>query len=354
LEQVENDMVKLEKTLKEIESLYKTYEPETYYEFHPELKPIAKVVSPELFELDNTDHIEDYTPEEIDGTGLIMSGPVVPPKRKDYNKYICPHCHTAFASKQKLDQHLRKKKKCTDTTKETKTVTNEDTEETKTMFVCCHCSKQYSQQAGLSRHKQTCMKRFKPATQYALTDDSFELNRFGHEEVHFKRDTIFNRMKSEKYFMGGDIYGMRQVPRIADKYSRELLLTGVRTRFFQNPNNFTFYLPNVTDNYALTYHGTNAKEPVKDILLDDLIEHIVSSVVDALLDAIEDITEFNSIDKYGDEVNTHRLYKFLMNYRNNQDVTAKRYVINEVKRLLTDYKDDAKRIWKEKGLIKLF
>lgn len=356
LEQVESDMAKLEKTLKEIESLYKCFEPNTYYAFHPELKPIAKVVSPDLFELENTDQVEEYTPEEIDGTGLIMSGPVAPPKKKNYNKFICPHCHNAFASKQKLDQHLRKKKKCYgETSTEAQTVTiqsqEEEAETTKTVFVCCHCNNQYNQQAGLSRHKQTCMKRFKPTTQDALFDDCFELNRFGHEEVHFNRDGIFNRMKSEKYFMGGDINGARQVSRIADKYSRQTLVVGVKTKFFTNPYNYTFYVPNVTDTQAMTYQGANAKEKVKRLHVEDLIEHIVSSVVDALLDAIEDITEFNQIDKYGDEVNTHALYKFLIKYRNNEDVTAKRFVTNEVKRLFADYKDDIKRIWKQVELI---
>jgi hypothetical protein len=353
-------MQKYEKAYKDIENLYKTYEPETYYEFHPELKPIANVITPEGFETENTDHIKNYTPEEIDGTGLIMDPPFVPPKKTKFVRFRCPKCHIPLASQQKLDQHLRKKKKCYINQTEAKTVTiqNHDEQEakTKTVFICCHCSKQYNQQAGLSRHKQTCNKRLKVTTQTALLcakllDEGFELNRFGHEEVHFQRDVIFNRMKSDKYFMGGDITRSRQTTDVADAYSRMTIIDGVRTKFFNNPNNFTFYLPNIADTQALTYHGTNYKEQVKDIHIDDLVEHIVDSVVDALLDAIEDITDFNETDKYGDEVNTHQLYKFLIKYHNNEDVTTKRYLTNEVKRLLTDYKDDIKRIWKEKQLI---
>lgn len=357
--EVEKEMDKYEKAHKDIENLYKTFEPDTYYELHPELKPImVHVVSPVVNETDNTDHVKDYIPEEIDGTGLIMDPPFVAPKNTSVVRFRCPKCHIPLASQQKLDQHLRKKKKCYIQQTEAKIVTiqNDEQEVTKKVFVCCHCSKQYNQQAGLSRHKQTCNKRLKKTTQTALLcakfqDDGFELNSYGHEEVHFTRDGIYSRMMCEKYFLGGAMSRIRQTTDVANAYSRKTTIDGVRTKMFNNPNNFTFYLPNIADTQALTYQGPNAKEKVKTMHVNEVVEHILDSVVDSLLDAIEEITEFNEIDEYGDEVNTHHLYKFLIKYQNNEDVTTKKHLTKEVKRLLTDYKDDIKRIWKENELI---
>lgn len=350
LETVEQDMERLEKVLKDIEKLYKSYEPETYYSIHPKLNPVRHSVSTDLFK--DADEIEDYTPEEIDGSNLVWSVPVVPPKQNSYNKFVCHHCHNGFSSKQKLQQHLRRKKRCTDRPIMTKQELDE-MDFPKIKYVCNQCSKEYSNKTSLSRHKQTCTLHLKQSTQDALTDDGFVLSRFKHEKVEFGKESVLKRMMTNNYFHTGDINGARQIKTKAIKYSKLLVVEGVRNKFFRNPCNFAFYQPRVEHSKVMVYQGNRAKTKVVEIKVDELIDHMVQKVIDSLLDTIEDIRDFDTIDEDGAEVCTHELYKFLINYNNHDDddVVSKRYFTNEVKLLLTEYKDDIKQIWKHMKLI---
>ena len=347
LELAELEMERLAKVLKDIENLYKCYEPSTYYSFHTELKPVSKAVSPDLFK--DTEEIEDYTPEEIDGSNLVWSVPFVNPKQQSYSKFVCPHCHSNFASKQKLQQHLRKKKKCTDNNIITKS--NLDTDKPK--YVCNHCSKEFSQQAGLSRHKACCQLRFKQTTQDALRDNGFKINRFNGENVEFNKDSILKRMSSPNYFLSGDVNGARQLKRLTVKYSRKTVVDGIKSKFFNNPSNYSFYVSNVSRADIKVLKGKNTKMPIQEMKVADLIDHMVEKVVDSMLDAIDDIRDFDTTDDDGAEVCDHELYNFLIDYRNNadDDAVSKRYFTNEVKLLLTEYKDDIKQIWKHMNLI---
>lgn len=346
LESVESDMEKLEKVLKDIEKLYKCYEPDTYYSIHPELKSVPKNVSPDLFK--DLDEIEEYTPQEIDGSNLIWSVPVEPPKQKSYNVFVCPHCHVCLSSKQKLDQHLRKKKRCTD---ELNAIQIEIDNEHK--HVCRHCKKAFVYQSGLSRHHAVCELRFKKTTREATKNQQFKLNIFDKEKVLFDKDNVFDRMCSQKYFLNGDIDGARQLKRLADKFSRKTVVDGIRTKFFNNPSNYTFFIPNVAREGIKVFNGDRVKTKVTEIKVEELIDHMVTKVIDSLLDTIEDIRDFDVETDDGEEVCTHDLYKFLISYSNNNDddVVSKKYFTHQVKLLLSEYKDDIKQIWKHMKLI---
>jgi uncharacterized FlaG/YvyC family protein len=348
LESVESDMEKLEKVLKDIEKLYKCYEPDTYYSIHPDLKSVPKNVSPDLFK--DLDEIEEYTPQEIDGSNLIWSVPIEPPKHKSYNKIVCPHCHVSLSTKQKLEQHLRKKKRCTDKP----ILTKQEMDELlipKIKYVCNQCSKEYSNKTSLSRHKQTCTLHLKQSTQDALHDDGFVLCRFKKEKLEFSKESVLKRMMTTNYFLNGDINGARQLKRLADKYSRTMVVEGVRNKFFRNPTNYTYYQPHLEHTQVKVYQGAKAK--VTEIKVEELIDHMVSKVIDSLLDTIEDIRDFDVETDDGEEVCTHYLYKFLITYSNNNDddVVSKKYFTHQVKLLLSEYKDDIKQIWKHMKLI---
>lgn len=346
LECVESDMEKLEKVLKDIENLYKCYEPDTYYSIHPELKAVPKSLSPDLFK--DTGEIEEYTPQEIDGSNLVWSVPAVPPKHNSYNKFVCHHCHVCLSSKQKLEQHLRKKRRCTDELREIQTEIDN-----KNKYVCQHCKKAFVYQSGLSRHYAGCELRFKKTTRDAIKNQKFTINIFDKEQVIFEKDNVFDRMSCDKYFLSGDVNGARQLKRLADKASRKMIIDGIRTKFFRNPSNYSFYIPNVARADIQVFKGNRAKTKVVEIKVDELIDHMVQKVIDSLLDTIEDIRDFDTIDEDGAEVCTHELYKFLINYSNHDDDdgVSKRYFTNEVKLLLTEYKDDIKQIWKHMKLI---
>jgi hypothetical protein len=160
-------------------------------------------------------------------------------------------------------------------------------------------------------------------------------------------------MSSPNYFLSGDINGARQVKRLTVKFSRKTVVDGIRSKFFNNPSNYSFYVSNVSRADIKVLKGKNNKMPIQEIKVADLIDHMVEKVVDSLLDAIDDIRDFDTTDDDGAEVCDHELYNFLIEYRNNadDDAVSKRYFTNEVKHLLTEYKDDIKQIWKHMNLI---
>jgi hypothetical protein len=253
-----------------------------------------------------------------------------------------------FSSKQKLEQHLNKKKKCI----KEDYVKHFDETNNKEMFKCCHCSKQYSQQAGLSRHKLSCKGQMSEATVNALNDTSFDLNFFGEEEITIKRDVLLKRMSNDKYFMGGNIEGIKTGSRVSNKYSKELVMVAIHNKIFKNPNNYTFYLRNINMTDVDTYQrvGRN-KFTVKTIDLCQLYDSIIGATIEALLETIDEIDEFTTVDSDGYETVNHSLYKFLNEYNNNEDKKIRSYFHNEIFKMIVSYKDEFKRIWKKAKLI---
>lgn len=271
--------------------------------------------------------------------------------------WTCKTCLKTFATKQKLQQHENKRFKCVASMP---SIPDQDNIEDKRFS--CVCGKSYKNATHLSRHKTTCNKCVKSKnTIDAVTTDTFKLNDFGYETPKYnssKFETLFNEVNTDRRRF--HIEHFRTTKAWLD-YKR-YMLGFIKQMFFTTPENYTFYIPNMSEDFVWIHQNGERTSIKKEQLTTNMINHTITEFQNILTNtanANEDIDDFDDFVRY------HPI-NFINNKLscedddddddedgNDNDVQVKN-LLKSVKegiiRLAMDYKDDIKRVWTKQGL----
>lgn len=255
----------------------------------------------------------------------------------------CKTCLKTFATKQKLQQHENKRFKCVAPMPSKPEANNTDDKRFN-----CVCGKSYKNATHLSRHKTTCNQCVKSKnTIDAVKSENFKLNNFGRETPKYNSTTFEKCFKelntSTRRF---EIKHFSTTKAWSD-YKR-LMIGFIKQMFFTTPENYTFYIPNMSEEFVWI-HKNGKRTSMK---LDDLTTNMINATISEFgnilyntADANEDIEDF---------VRYHPIEFISAKLLNKDDDVRVQKLLKSVKegiiRLAMDYKDDIKRVWIKQGL----
>jgi hypothetical protein len=266
--------------------------------------------------------------------------------------WTCKTCLKTFATKQKLQQHENKRFKCVAPMPSIPKTDNTDDNR----FVCV-CGKSYKNASHLSRHKTTCNQCVKSKnTIEAVQTDTFKLNNFGYETPKYNSsqfEKLFNEVntKTRRFH----IENFKTTKTWLD-YKRYMLCF-IKQMFFTTPENYTFYIPNMSEDFVWIYQNGKKTSIKKEQLITNMINHTITGFENILSNTanenedIEDFIRYHPINFINGKLS-------FLDYDdddddNDNDVQVKNLLksLEEgIIRLAMDYKDDIKRVWTKQGL----
>jgi hypothetical protein len=255
----------------------------------------------------------------------------------------CKTCLKTFASKQMLEKHENKRFKCV-----APKPSQSDEENTNDKKFVCVCGKSYKNASHLSRHKTTCSQCIKNMkTLDAVKNDTFKLNSFGSETLTYNNTTFEKCFKeantSTRRF---EIEHFSRTKAWSDY--RKLMLGFIKQMFFTTPENYSFYIPNMSEDFVWIHKNGKRTSIKKDDLTTHMIKVAISEFGNILFntaDANEDIEEL---------VKYHPIEFMSAKVLHQDDDVCVQTLLKSVKlgimAFAMNYKDDIKRVWTKAGL----
>ena len=251
-------------------------------------------------------------------------------------EFTCEVCKKAFSTKQKLQQHVLKRFKC-------------EPENSAREKLVCVCGSKFTKFPNLYRHKAKCSKCLKSKrTMKALEDPDFFLNSYEDEKATYNRDTFMNCIKELN--TSTNRFEIEYFNKTKTWYGYKEVMKGmIKRTFFLSPENYTFYIPNMSNN--VVYVHRNGKK--ETITKEELAEHIIAFCVNEFEDLVHaSKSSTENTEQFLQHHPVHYINAKVMYEEDNILVQSlKCQFIQHIMIGFKEYKDDIKRIWNMKGLL---
>jgi hypothetical protein len=229
---------------------------------------------------------------------------------------------------------------------QTLTIDNKDTVNDDKPKHSCICGLKYTSQAGLSRHGGTCEKCMKTATANAIKNKDFTLRHWKAEAFTYDMERCKERMMRCNT---EDAVGRLRVLKTCTPTDwarfKDFVISLLKTMYFITPEKYTFYVPNLNQSKVLVHSA----DGVITMSQADLIDCLLSSVLSEIEDIIAKLDMYDTKD--GEKYPLYFMFDRIMNDDHKDNDGRLRGLRRNVHRLITDYKDDMKVIWKNQGLL---
>ena len=250
--------------------------------------------------------------------------------------FTCEVCKKAFSTKQKLTQHMLKRFKC-------------EPENNVKDKLTCICGSKFTKSSSLYRHKAKCSKCLKSKkTMKALEDADFSLNNFEDEKATYNRDTFMNCIREMN--TSTNRFEIEYFNKTKTWYGYKEIMKGmIKRTFFLSPENYTFYIPNMSKNVVYVHrNGQN-----ETITKEELAQHIVAFCINEFDDLVRATKSPNeNTELFLQHHPVHYINSKVMYEEDNILVQSlKCQFLQHIMIVFKEYKNDIKKIWDKKALL---
>jgi hypothetical protein len=127
---------------------------------------------------------------------------------------------------------------------------------------------------------------------------------------------------------------------------KDFVISLLKTMYFTTPENYTFYVPNLNQSKVMVHSADGIITMSQADLIDSLLNSVFQSET-------EDVTAQYDLyeDSKGDIYPMYFMLDTIMNKDHKDNDGRLKALKRKIHRLITDYKDDMKVIWKHLGLL---
>jgi hypothetical protein len=291
-----------------------------------------------LYAVENRDGKDDSPHDSDDGTIIEVETDDKITYQHATKEFTCEVCKKSFSTKQKLKEHSLRRFKCKP----------KDNDSVMDKLVCI-CGSKFTKSSSLYRHKAKCSTCIKSKrTMMALEDTNFVLRSFKNEKATYNRDTFMNCIRELN--TSTNRFEIEYFNKTKAWYGYKEIMKGmIKKTFLLAPENYTFYIPNMSKDIVYVHRNGHKEKITKE----KLAEHIVAFCVNEFEDLVR-ATQCPSDD-------TEQFLQYHpVHYLNNKmmyeedDIlvqSLKKQFQQHIMMVFKEYKDDIKRIWEKKGLL---